>query len=198
MTEQALQMSKRPHILVATPGRLRDHINSNSDAIHFKHVKYLVLDEADRLLHPSFIPDVEEILTMLPKKKQTLLFTATLTPEMKGLTFQGRTPFVFQEQEQYATVDLLSQKYLLLPSQVRDAYLSFLLQETFPHSNENSAIIFVNKCVSAERLKIMLQKLGVRCTALHAKMGQGDRIGSLAKFKSMVVPVLITTDVGSR
>lgn len=127
--------------------------------------------------------------------------TATLTPEMKSLKFNGKDPHLYLPPTQtnlYATPPNLIQKYLLLPSQVRDAYLCHLFTTTLPPSSTASAIVFVNKCSTAERLRLMLMEMGVKCTGLHAKMDQKERIGSLAKFRSLVVPVLITTDVGSR
>ncbi|KAJ2016853.1 putative RNA helicase, partial [Coemansia sp. S610] len=79
MMTQALELARRPHIVVATPGRLADHIESSSNAIHFQRVRYLVLDEADRLLTDTFAPDLAVIMDAIPRRRQTLLFTATMT-----------------------------------------------------------------------------------------------------------------------
>lgn len=120
---------------------------------------------------------------------------------MTGLKFNGKAPYIHLPEIQtnlYATPANLVQKYMLIPSQVRDAYLCHLFTTTLPPSSTSSAIVFVNKCSTAERLRLMLIEMGVKCTGLHAKMDQKERIGSLAKFRSMIVHVLITTDVGSR
>jgi ATP-dependent RNA helicase DDX49/DBP8 len=100
MIQQALELSKRPHVIVATPGRLVDHIESSSNVIHLKRVKFLVLDEADRMLDENFANDLTTILAELPKDRQTLLFSATLTPEITAMSFKpDRKPFIYREIE---------------------------------------------------------------------------------------------------
>ncbi|KAI9336081.1 P-loop containing nucleoside triphosphate hydrolase protein [Obelidium mucronatum] len=196
MMKQALELSKRPHVIVATPGRLADHIKSSANAINFKKLKFVVMDECDRLLDPSFSEDLDEILSICPKKRQTLLFTATLTEEIEQLNAASK-PFVYQcaSTTRFDTVEKLDQKYVFIPSTVRDAYMAYMVRTLFPNK---SMIIFTGKCRTAERVRILLRELGVRSTALHAQMSQSDRLGSLAKFKSGIVPILIATDVGSR
>ncbi|KAJ3411822.1 Glycosyl phosphatidyl inositol anchor synthesis [Chytridiales sp. JEL 0842] len=196
MMTQALELSRRPHIVVATPGRLVDLLRSSSDAVNFKRLKFLVLDEVDRLLEDSFAEDLEEILNNVPKKRQTLLFTATMTAEIESLQFSGSSkPFIYQCETRFQTVEKLDQRYLFIPSLVRDPYLTYLLRNNF---SEKTMIIFTSKCRTCERLRVMLRELGVRCTALHAQMSQSERLGSIAKFKGGSVKILITTDVGSR
>ncbi|KAJ3142583.1 hypothetical protein HK101_003285 [Irineochytrium annulatum] len=195
MMQQALDLSKRPHIVVATPGRLRDHIRSSSGAVQLKRLKFLVLDEVDRLLDDSFAEDLEEILKHVPKERQTLLYTATMTPEIESLKFASAKPFIYTCATRFDIVEKLDQRYLFIPSSVRDAYLLYLLRNDFA---DKTIIIFTGKCRTSERLRIMLREMGLRSTALHAQMAQSDRLGSLAKFKSNIVPILIATDVGSR
>ncbi|KAI8824154.1 P-loop containing nucleoside triphosphate hydrolase protein [Fimicolochytrium jonesii] len=196
MMNQALELSRRPHVIVATPGRLVDHINSSSNAISLKRLKFLVLDEADRLLDDTFAEDLEAILDQLPKKRQTLLFSATMTDEIKGLKFkEGVKPFVYECNTRFDTVEKLDQRYMFISSTVRDAYLAHLIRTTF---EGKTMIIFTGKCRTCERLRITLRELGLKSTALHAQMSQADRLGSLAKFKSGIVPILLATDVGSR
>ncbi|KAJ3014358.1 UNVERIFIED_CONTAM: hypothetical protein HDU68_000331, partial [Siphonaria sp. JEL0065] len=194
MMKQALELAKRPHIIVATPGRLADHIKSSAEAINFKKLKFLVMDECDRLLDHSFAEDLDEILSICPKKRQTLLFTATLTEEIEQLNAESN-PFVYQCATRFDTVDKLDQKYVFIPSTVRDAYMAYMVRTLFP---QKTMIIFTGKCRTAERVRVLLRELGVKSTALHAQMSQNDRLGSLAKFKSGIVPILIATDVGSR
>ncbi|OLY83342.1 ATP-dependent RNA helicase dbp8 [Smittium mucronatum] len=200
MMDQALSLSKRPHIVVATPGRLADHVKSCSDAVNFSRIKYLVLDEADQLLTPTFAPDLEVIMDAIPPSKSTLLFTATMSPSvtqyynMKKST--GNPPFVHIMQDEVKTVAELDQYYILVPSYVKDSYLvQLLLKEDY---TGKSIIIFANRCKTAEIINVMLKKLGFKSTSLHSKMGQQDRLNSLGRFRAMATKILVTTGVGSR
>ncbi|KAI9340414.1 P-loop containing nucleoside triphosphate hydrolase protein [Zopfochytrium polystomum] len=196
MRKQALALAKRPHVIVATPGRLVDHIRSSANAVHLKRVRFLVLDEVDRLMEDSFGDDLGEILSNLPKNRQTLLFSATLTPEIESFPFPANSkPFMYQCKSDTETVEKLDQRYLFIPSTVRDAYLAYVVRNSFA---DKTMIIFTGRCRTCERVRVILKQLGVRSTALHAQMSQAARIGSIAKFKSGVVPILIATDVGSR
>jgi ATP-dependent RNA helicase DDX49/DBP8 len=208
MVQQATELNRRPHVIVATPGRLLDHLLSNPDVLYLKRLKYLVLDEVDRLLDETFAKPLSKIISLLPKTRQNLLFTATMTKEIQALEFSDRAPFIYETKDDISTVEKLDQRYLFIPSAIRDAYLAHLLKSVFDFTNEekkqdidlsaSSAIIFVARCDTCERLRIMLRELGLRCTALHSKMSQNERLSSIAKFKSCIVPILITTDVGSR
>ncbi|KAG0043013.1 hypothetical protein BGZ83_011940 [Gryganskiella cystojenkinii] len=204
MMTQAIALSKRPHIIIATPGRLRDHINSSGDSMNLSKVKFLVLDEADRLLTETFAEDLGGILEALPKKRQTLLFTATMTDEVLELagpspSESGSTkppPFVYQCKTNVSTVKTLAQSYIFIPSHLRETYLTYLLRsEDF---TKKSTIIFTGRCRTAETLRVMLRELGIACTALHSEMSQQERLNSLAKFRGGITSVLIATDVGSR
>ncbi|KAF8942833.1 hypothetical protein BGZ47_006074 [Haplosporangium gracile] len=201
MMTQAIALSRRPHIIIATPGRLRDHINSSGDSMNLSKVKYLVLDEADRLLTETFAEDLGGILEVLPKKRQTLLFTATMTDavlELAGPTDNSTKPppFVYQCKTNVSTVKTLTQSYIFIPSHLRETYLAYLLRsEDFI---KKSIIIFTGRCRTAETLRVMLRELGIACTALHSEMSQQERLNSLAKFRGGIISVLIATDVGSR
>ncbi|GJJ70672.1 ATP-dependent RNA helicase DDX49/DBP8 [Entomortierella parvispora] len=201
MMTQAIALSKRPHIIIATPGRLRDHINSSGDAMNLSKVKFLVLDEADRLLTETFAEDLGGILEALPQKRQTLLFTATMTDavlELAGPSAESSkpAPFVYQCKTAVSTVKTLTQSYIFIPSHMRETYLAYLLRsEDFA---KKSTIIFTGRCRTAETLRVMLRELGIACTALHSEMSQQERLNSLAKFRGGITSVLIATDVGSR
>ncbi|KAG0001679.1 hypothetical protein BGZ79_004329 [Entomortierella chlamydospora] len=218
MMTQAIALSKRPHIIIATPGRLRDHINSSKDAMHLSKVKFLVLDEADRLLTETFAEDLGGILEVLPKKRQTLLFTATMTdavlelaqPNPEDATTNRPSssssssssssakppPFVYQCKTSVSTVSTLTQSYIFIPSHLRETYLTYLLRSD--DFAKKSTIIFCGRCRTAETLRVMLRELGIACTALHSEMSQQERLNSLAKFRGGITSVLIATDVGSR
>ncbi|KAJ2713478.1 putative RNA helicase [Coemansia spiralis] len=133
MVAQALALSRRPHIVVATPGRLADHIERSSDAVHFQRVRYLVLDEADRLLTDTFAPDLAVIMDAIPRQRQTLLFTATVTQSIMALREQSpdtpdkQPPFVHLCDTGVSTVSSLVQHYIFVPSHVKEAYLVHLL-----------------------------------------------------------------------
>ncbi|GAA5830913.1 hypothetical protein JCM11251_005074 [Rhodosporidiobolus azoricus] len=132
MMTQAIELRKRPHVLIATPGRLVDLIKSNQEEWSLGKVKYLVLDEADRLLTQTFAPELSYIIDQLPKERQTLLFTATLTDPVLALQNKPQTPgkpkvFTHVSKDVITTPAGLTQKYVFIPSQVREVYLTYLL-----------------------------------------------------------------------
>jgi ATP-dependent RNA helicase DDX49/DBP8 len=207
MMKQTLELAKKPHIVVGTPGRVADLLVSSSDALDLSRIRFLVLDEADRLVGPGSTfkegGELERILARCNPKAQHLLFSATMSPAVEQYAadrfssgdLAAKRIFYHRENEEFGTVDKIAQKYLLIPSQIRDAYLAHLCSVTF---EGKSMIIFVGKCKTAELVLRMLRELGLRVVALHSKMSQNDRIASLARFKSGQVPILVSTDVGSR
>lgn len=205
MVAQALALQKSPHIVIATPGRLADHIRSSREVVQgLRRIKFLVLDEADRLLTSGFADDLEECMDIVspPEKRQTLLFTATLTTAVMQLKEQkvreGKLPvFVHAgSSSSIAIPSTLSQKYLFIPSHVREAYLYTLL--TVHENEKKSAIVFVNRTRTAEVLRQTLKLLEVRVTALHSEISQRERTDSLGRFRAQAARVLIATDVASR
>lgn len=205
MVQQSLELQRRPHFVVATPGRLADHImNSGEDTVGgLRRVKYLVLDEADRLLSPSLAKDLSRCMDILPdsSKRQTLLFTATITDQVKALKDApekpGKKPVFMHEIASDETMPAnLHQYYLLMPSYVKLAYMYALLTE---EANEKrTAIVFVNRTETAERVKRTLQLLEVRTTALHSQLPQRERLNALGRFRAGAARVLVATDVASR
>ncbi|XP_054037667.1 probable ATP-dependent RNA helicase DDX49 [Rissa tridactyla] len=201
MVAQALELSRKPHVVIATPGRLADHLRS-SNTFSLKKIKFLILDEADRLLEQGcadFTPDLEVILEALPARRQTLLFSATLTDtlkELKGLA--ANRPFFWEAVSEVRTVDQLDQRYLLVPEAIKDAYLVHLIQ-TFQDEHEDwSIIIFTKTCKDCQVLNMMLRKYSFPSVALHSMMKQRQRFAALAKFKSSIFKILIATDVAAR
>ncbi|KNE59501.1 hypothetical protein AMAG_03774 [Allomyces macrogynus ATCC 38327] len=195
MMAQGLELEKRPHILIGTPGRIVDHLNSGT-ALKLNRIKFLVLDEADRLLHPTFSADLEAIFEQLPKKRQTLLFSATMTKSIEALIGDATSNlFVHRSSEKYEAADKLEQKFVFVPSSVKEAYLVHLLRNDF---KDKSIIIFTSRCRTCALMLALIQNFGIRATALHSFMTQAERVASLAKFKSNVVDILLATDVGSR
>ncbi|KXN83681.1 ATP-dependent RNA helicase DBP8 [Leucoagaricus sp. SymC.cos] len=132
MMAQALELEHRPHVVIATPGRIVDHLRSTSGDWNLSRVKFLVLDEADRLLTPTFAPELSHLFNILPKDRQTCLFTATWTPSVDSVADAppkpGKMkPFIHRMTETVETVSTLKQHYILVPSHVREIYLFHLL-----------------------------------------------------------------------
>ena len=155
--QQGLQLNQRPHILVCTPGRLADHINSGNVVLN--RIKYLVLDEADRLLTAAFMPNLQTIFEKLPKGRQTLLFTATMTEEIEDLGKQSSKMFKYTNHSSLTqkTPENLLQQYIFVPSSVREANLVNILRNKIP--SNTSLIIFTSKSRTSEVLRVMLQSL---------------------------------------
>lgn len=214
---QAIELQKKPHFIIATPGRLAHHIlNSGEDTIGgLSRTKFLVLDEADSLLTNTFAKDLAVCIGRLPpkEKRQTLLFTATVTDQVRALQkpspdddskSNNRTgssrpvPFMYQVEsaDKVAIPSTLKTEYILLPEHVKEAYLYQLL--TCEAYSESSAIVFVNRTVAAEILRRTLKIMGIKVASLHSQMPQQERTSSLQRFRANAARVLIATDVASR
>ncbi|XP_077988786.1 putative ATP-dependent RNA helicase DDX49 [Glandiceps talaboti] len=198
IVRQSMDLSNKPHVVIATPGRLADLISS-SDTFSLRKIKFLVLDEADRLLEDSFAKDLGTIFDAIPEKRQTLLFSATLTDTLERLkTMALNKPFIWQAKAEIATVEQLDQRYVLMPARVKDVYLVQVLRTITEDKDNFSVLIFTNTCKNCQALNVMLRDLGFKCTALHSMIPQRERMSALSKFKSTIVPILIATDVASR
>lgn len=209
MRSQALDLARRPHIVIATPGRLADHIEtSGDDTIRgLRKVKFVVLDEADRLLAAgkgSMLPDVETCLSALPpsSQRQTCLFTATVTPEVRALKDMPRDkqkPPVFVcevDTEDLAIPPTLHQTYQLVNVMHKEKYLHVLLLT--PANAEKSTIIFCNRTSTATLLEHLLRLLDHRVTSLHSGLKHNERISNLARFRARAARILVATDVAAR
>lgn len=198
MMKQGLDLSVKPHIVISTPGRLADHLKS-CDTFSLKKIKFLVLDEADRLIEDDFGEQLETIFEVLPKKRQTLLFSATMTKNLEDMQALSATkPFFWQQKSEASTVEELDQYYILMPADVKDAYLVHTVDKYLEKNKKSSIIIFTNTCKYTQVLGIVLSELGMKCVVLHSMIRQKERLASLAKFKSSQVNILIATDVASR
>ncbi|KAG9486466.1 hypothetical protein GDO78_006704 [Eleutherodactylus coqui] len=201
MIAQALELARKPHVVIATPGRLADHIRS-SNTFSMKRIKFLVLDEADRLLEQGctdFTQDLKVILGAIPAQRQTLLFSATLTDTLQELkSIAMNKPFFWESTSEVRTVEELDQRYILVPEKVKDAYLVHLIQ-TFQDEHEDwSIIIFTNTCKNCQILNMMLREFSFPSIPLHSMMKQKQRFAALARFKSSNYKILIATDVAAR
>lgn len=209
MRTQALALAQRPHVVIATPGRLADHIStSGEDTIcGLRRARIVVLDEADRLLASgpgSMLPDVESCLSVLPppNERQTCLFAATVTPEVRALKEIPRGPgrpevFVCEvDTEVLAIPPTLQQKYLQVPVTHREAFLHILLLT--PANSPKSTIIFCNRTTTANLLEHLLRLLEHRVTALHSALPQSQRVANLSRFRAKAARILVATDVAAR
>ncbi|ODV97659.1 hypothetical protein PACTADRAFT_78117 [Pachysolen tannophilus NRRL Y-2460] len=206
IVKQAIELEKTPHFVIATPGRLADHIlNSGEDTIAgLRRVKFLVLDEADRLLSNSFSSDLDKIFKILPRSenRQTLLYTATVTDAVRELKKNDNTKkpglFIYEVEtvDKVAIPSTLSISYIFIPSYVKESYIHSILK--LPENLDKTAIVFVNRTHTAEVLRRTLRNLEIRVTSLHSEMPQSERTNSLHRFKASAAKVLIATDVASR
>ena len=210
MRAQALALAQRPHVVVATPGRLADHrLTSGAAPIAgLRRTRVVGLDEADRLLSAgpgSMLPDIETCLSAMPPshERQTCLFTATLTPEVMEVKSlpraKDRAPVYVCEvdTEGLAVPPTLHQTYLQVPVTYREAYLHTLLM-TPRNAAKKSIIVFCNRTATANLLERILRLLDHRVTSLHSSLIQQDRIANLSKFRASVARILVATDVASR
>ncbi|RHZ44451.1 hypothetical protein Glove_724g10 [Diversispora epigaea] len=194
MMSQSIALSKKPHIIIATPGRLQDHLE-NTKGFSLRNLKYLVLDEADKLLDMDFGPIIDKILKVIPKERHTYLFSATMTTKVAKLQRASLiNPVKIEVSSKYSTVSTLLQYYLFFPFKYKDCYLIYLCNELAG----NTIIIFTRTCNDTQRLALILRNLGFPAIPLSGKLSQSKRLGSLNKFKAGNKNILVATDVASR
>ncbi|KAJ3133061.1 putative ATP-dependent RNA helicase ddx47 [Physocladia obscura] len=194
MMSQSIALAKKPHIIVCTPGRLVDHLE-NTKGFNLKALKYLIMDEADRLLDLDFGAEIEKVLKVIPRERNTFLFSATMTSKVEKLQRASLTdPVKVSVATKYSTVSTLLQYYIFFPFKHKECYLVYLLNELAGQT----AIVFTLTCNSTQKLTLMLRNLGFEAVCLHGQMSQPKRLGALTKFKSGGRNILIATDVASR
>lgn len=195
MIPQSISLGKKPHIVVATPGRLLDHLE-NTKGFSLRSLKYLVMDEADRLLDLDFGPIIDKILKIIPKERRTFLFSATMSSKVESLQRASLSnPLrVSVSTDKYQTVSTLLQSYLFIPHKRKDIYLVFLLTELAGQT----AIIFTRTVNETQRIAILLRLLGFSAIPLHGQLSQNARLGALNKFRSRSRTIMVATDVAAR
>jgi ATP-dependent RNA helicase RhlE len=180
-------------IVVATPGRLLDHVEQKSVAFNF--VEVLVLDEADRMLDMGFIPDIKRILAMLPKERQSLLFSATFSDEIKKLADSMlRQPVLIEVARRNAVTETVTHRMHPVDQDNKRQLLAHLLKA----SSLQQVLVFVGTKFGASRLAHYLERQGIDATAIHGDKSQQQRTEALEAFKSGAVRVLVATDVAAR
>ena len=180
-------------IIVATPGRLLDHMRSSYAKMN--HLEHLVLDEADRMLDMGFLPEIRRILTHLPTRRQTLFFSATMPPPIAALSAEMlRNPVTIQMQRQAAPASGITQAVYPVPQELKPALLLHLLTRDMMRQ----ALIFTRTKHRANRLADFLVRSGVKTERIHGNRSQAQRTAALAGFRSGTYPVLVATDIAAR
>jgi len=190
---QKQKLIKGVDILIATPGRLLDHVNQRS--ANLSEVDILVLDEADRMLDMGFIHDIKKVLALVPKKKQTLLFSATFSDDIKKLA-NGlmKSPALIEVARRNAATETVTQVIHPVDKTRKRELLSFLIGS----NNWQQVLVFNRTKHGANRLAEQLNKDGITAAAIHGNKSQGARTKALADFKSGKVRVLVATDIAAR
>lgn len=179
---------------MATPGRLVDHLQ-NSKGFNLRSLKYLVMDEADRMLSMDFEEEINQILAVIPRERNTYLFSATMTSKVAKLQKASLTnPVKVEAANKFQTPKTLLQQYLFIPSKWKDCYLAYIIDDI----KNQSVIIFVATCNNALRVTLFLRNLGFKAVCLHGQLSQPKRLGALNKFKAGERNILVATDVASR
>jgi superfamily II DNA/RNA helicase len=194
MKPQTLQLKAGVEVLIATPGRLLDHIEAKSAVLN--QVEYVVLDEADRMLDIGFLPDLQRILSYLPKAgRQTLLFSATFSPEIKKLANSYlQDPVLVEVARPNATASTVEQRFYGTNDDDKRAVIRQIIRQRAL----TQAIVFVNSKLGAARLARSFERDGLRTQALHGDKSQDERLKALAAFKAGEVDLLVATDVAAR
>ena len=181
------------NVLVATPGRLLDLIGSN--AVHLSSISTLVLDEADKMLNLGFRDEMDRIFELLPKKRQNLLFSATLNEEVQKVhKLLLHDPLVIKIDANEDNIDLIEQTAYLVPDNKKGPLLRYLIRE----QGEKQVLVFTSSVFSANIVTGKLWKNGIDAVAIHGKLSQKARTEALANFKSGQLQVLVATDLVSR
>jgi len=180
-------------VLVATPGRLLDHLQQKNTSLG--QVETVVLDEADRMLDMGFLPDISRILNLLPRERQSLMFSATFSAEIKKLAANFlRDPVLVEVSQRNSTADNVRQELLHVHESEKYAALLTVLADP----EVSQALVFVNAKIGARRLARQLQRDGVNASEIHGDKTQDERMKALEAFKAGTVRVLVATDVAAR
>ncbi len=193
MQPQIDRLRKGVDILVATPGRLLDHHQQGT--LDLKHVEIFVLDEADRMLDMGFIHDIKKVLAIVPPKKQSLLFSATFSDEIKALADRLlNQPALIEVARRNATADNIAQKVHPVGRERKKELLAHLIKQGDWHQ----VLVFTRMKHGANRLTEYLNDHGISAMAIHGNKSQGARTKALADFKSGDLQVLVATDIAAR
>src|SRR5688572_22519640 len=193
ITPQIKSLRGGVEILVATPGRLLDHVQQKT--VNLSRVEILVLDEADRMLDMGFMPDIRRIIALLPVQRQNLLFSATFSDEIKKLAHQIlRAPVSIEVARRNAPADLVTHQMYEIEASRKRALLTHLIKTR----DMRQVLVFVRTKRDTNRLMRELVRDGVAATAIHSDRTQSERMKALEDFKQGTVNVLVATDIAAR
>jgi ATP-dependent RNA helicase RhlE len=180
-------------VIIATPGRLLDHLRNRY--VRLQHIHHLVLDEADRMLDMGFLPEIRRILAHLPARRQTLLFSATMPPPIAALAREMmRQPATIQMQRQSAPASGITQAVYPVPQELKAPLVVHLLTQ----GTMTQALIFTRTKHRANRLADALVRGGIKAERIHGNRSQSQRTAALEGFKAGRFPVLVATDIAAR
>jgi len=190
---QVNSLRKGVDIVVATPGRLIDHMQQG--VIDLKHIEVLVLDEADRMLDMGFINDVRRIVSALPKERQTMLFSATVSPEIKSLASgMLKSPKMIQIGRPRNPIETITQHIYPVPKEQKTDLLLHMLGD----SEMFSVLVFSRTKHGADKISHRLERGGIQSVAIHSGRNQGQRERALEGFKKGKYRVMVATDIAAR
>ncbi len=180
-------------ILIATPGRLLELVDSN--AVHLSTISTLVLDEADKMLNLGFKKEVDRILSLLPVIRQNLLFSAALSDDVSSIQqLILKNPLVIKTESPIETIDLIKQTAYTITEEKKGPLLRYLIRSL----EMKQVLVFTSSVYKADNVSDKLRKNGIDAVAIHSKKSQGARSDALAKFKAGTLRVLVATDLMSR
>ncbi|RJF99367.1 DEAD/DEAH box helicase [Noviherbaspirillum saxi] len=193
MAPQTAALRSGVEIVIATPGRLLDHVQQKT--LNLSQTQILVMDEADRMLDMGFLPDLQRIINMLPAQRQNLMFSATFSPEIKKLANSFlKNPVTIEVARSNATADNVTQVLYKVEEDAKHDAVAYIIRER----GLKQVIVFSNTKIGASRLSRHLEKEGVKAAAIHGDKTQGERMAALEAFKQGTIEVLVATDVAAR
>ena len=194
---QIAELRAGREIVIATPGRLLDHVEQKT--VSFASVEVLVLDEADRMLDMGFMPDIRRILGMLPTARQSLLFSATFSNEIKKLADSMlKDPQLIEVARRNAVSETITHRVYQVASDLKRSLLVHLLTHQIGDRVPGQVLVFVGTKFGASRLAVYLERQGIAADAIHGDKSQAQRTDALEGFKSGKIRVLVATDVAAR
>ena len=198
ISSQTQSLRAGVELLIATPGRLLDHLSQKN--ANLSQVQILVLDEADRMLDMGFLPDLQRIMSLIPSgNRQTLLFSATFSPEIKKLAQQYlKDPVIIEVSRQNQTADTVTQMVHLVDSSSKLKVLQTILHQRQVKGLPTQCIIFANSRIGCARLSRALSQSGIKAEAIHGDKSQVERMSILDQFKKGDIDALVATDVDAR
>ncbi|TCS38383.1 superfamily II DNA/RNA helicase [Paucimonas lemoignei] len=193
MAPQTAALRAGVEIVIATPGRLLDHVQQKT--LNLSQTQILVMDEADRMLDMGFLPDLQRIINLLPKQRQNLMFSATFSPEIKKLANSFlSSPVTIEVARSNATNENVTQILYKVEEESKRRAVAHIIRER----GLKQVIVFSNTKIGASRLARELEKQGLKASAIHGDKSQAERMAALESFKKGDVEILVATDVAAR